>query len=177
MRSKHFTGIKLVELRHISQEFAACYLHTDSAKYLQTFTDQSPKNTDLLLCAAFVSSNNANYFRILPHVFTLAASSGSALAAVRPRDFLHGCHSLPISIASLHRPITQFCSFADLAKSCLQVHKSKFGRSASVQIEVWTVCKCSSEVWKVCKCSDRSLAACNHSKSKFAKIYHFKIYL
>ena len=137
MRSKHFTGIKLVELRHISQEFAACYLHTDCAKYLQTFTDQSPKNTDLLLCAAFVRSNNANYFRILPHVFTLAASSGSALAAVRPRDFLHGCHSLPISIASLHRPITQFCSFADLAKSCLQVHKSKFGRSASVQIEVW----------------------------------------
>ena len=163
MRSKHFTGIKLVELRHISQEFATCYLHTDSAKYMQTFTDQSPKNTDLLLCAAFVSSNNANYFRILPHVFTLAASSGSALAAVRPRDFLHGCHSLPISIASLHRPITQFCSFADLAKSCLQVHKSKFGRSASVQIEVWTVCKCSSEVWKVCKCSDRSLKVCKCS--------------
>ena len=58
----------------------------------------------------------------------------------------------------------------------LQVPKSKFGRSASVQNEVWKVCKFSSEVWKICKCSDRSLEACNRSKSKFAKIYHFTIY-
>ena len=94
------------------------------------------------------------------------STSKSIYATTRYPQLTLGAPSFYIlPIASLHRPITQFCSIADLAIGLhrslegLQVLKPKFGRPASAQ----------TEVRKACKCTNRSSEGLQVFRSKFGR--------